>query len=212
MADGVNIDFSALRPVPDFATSYANAFTAGQTLGKAAATHGVDPPAVTVPRAGLPSGMAGGGTQGAYGNVSTLEAQLDALPVQQQAAAVAAAQARNEQMAHVLLGLKGYPVVQRLRIAQHLASITGLLDPSGITQADVTDQGIDSHLATAMSIEQFLKQQAGRPPGAAREGPPPAETSIQDIRANQMPVETQGGYAAMSPMAPRLRYVGKAGD
>ena len=96
---------------------------------------------------------------GPTGDVDALRARLDGVPPAQHAAAVATAQDKNEQLAHILLGLKGYPPEQRLAIAQHLAQQTGLMDPNHIGAGDVSDQGINSHLATTMSIEQMLKQQ-----------------------------------------------------
>lgn len=96
---------------------------------------------------------------GATGGADALKAQLNGMPPAQHAAAVVAAQEKNEQLAHILFGLKGYPPEQRLAIAQHLAQQTGLMDPNQIGEGDVSDQGINSHLATSMSIEQMLKRQ-----------------------------------------------------
>lgn len=105
----------------------------------------------------------------ATGDVDALKVRLDDLPLAQRAAAVAAAEDQNEQLAHILLGLKVYPPEQRLAIARHLAQQTGLMDPNRIGEGDVSDQGINSHLATTMSIEQMLKlqelQRYGAPPG-----------------------------------------------
>ncbi len=111
---------------------------------------------------------------GATGDVDALKVRLDGLPPVQRAAAVAAAQDQNEQLAHILLGLKVYPPEQRLAIAQHLAQQTGLMDPNRIGEGDVSDQGINSHLATTMSIEQMLKlreaQQYDTKAGAPQSG------------------------------------------
>jgi hypothetical protein len=89
-----------------------------------------------------------------------LAAQIDATPPAQRAGVIAQAQQSNEQLAHVLIGLKGYPPGERLAIARHLAQTTGLVDPNGVGAGDVTDQGIDSHLAQAMAVEQFLKRES----------------------------------------------------
>lgn len=107
----------------------------------------------------LPGAINAAAGRGATGDVATLKAQLDALPGQQKAQAIADAQQRNEQLAHILLGLKNVPAEQRLGMAQHIAKQSGLLDPSAITADDVTDQGINGHLAMTMTTEQFLKQE-----------------------------------------------------
>lgn len=118
--------------------------------------------------------VAGGDTQGAMNTaaargdvagVTALRAQIDAVPEQQRKAAIEAAQQRNDQTAHVLAGLKGYQnpdgslatPEQRLGIAQHLAQTSGLLDPSTITLNDVTDSGINAHLAMVVTADQWLK-------------------------------------------------------
>jgi hypothetical protein len=135
----------AAQAEPDAATSYAEAFRVGQGLARA----GVAPPVRQDPA-----------DAAAAGNVSTLAARIDATPPPQRAAVIARAQQSNEQLAHILIGLKSYPPDQRLAIAQHLARTTGLVDPNGVGAGDVTDQGIDAHLAEAMSVEQFLKRES----------------------------------------------------
>jgi len=113
----------------------------------------------------LPGAMNAAAARGATGDVATLRAQIDALPEQQRQAAAAKAQQTNEAFAHVLIGLKGAtnsdgsPLAppQRLAVAQHMAQTTGLMDPSRITLDDVSDAGINGHLASAMTVEQALK-------------------------------------------------------
>jgi hypothetical protein len=95
--------------------------------------------------------------RGATGDVTALKAKIDALPEEQRAAAAAQVQQTNEAFAHVLMGLRGYPPEQRLPMAQHIAQTSGLMDPSQITADDVTDAGINAHLATAMTVEQYVK-------------------------------------------------------
>jgi len=135
---------------PDAATSFAEAFRVGRGLAQAGALPLASPP----PQQGVgdPNAPASG--------VSQLAAHIDATPPAQRPAVIAHAQQSNEQLAHVLIGLKGYPPGQRLAIAQHLAQTTGLIDPSGVTAGDVTDPGIDAHLAQAMAVEQFLKRES----------------------------------------------------
>jgi hypothetical protein len=150
MTEGMPFATPAVAPQPDAATSYATAFRVGRSLAQA----GASPFTAAPPRQGV------GNSNGAGGDVSQLAAQIDATAPAQRPLVIAHAQQSNEQVAHVLIGLKGYPPAQRLAIAQHLAQTTGLLDPRGIGAGDVTDAGIDAHLAQAMSVEQFLKRES----------------------------------------------------
>lgn len=198
MADGVNIDFGALKPVADPTATYVNAFQVGQNLAKAtamqnatalygqdptagiSAMQGIDPAtaqqwqgyqqqaadrqsaidqATAEGQGNLQGAITAAAARGATGDVATLKDKLDQLPAAQKAAAVAQAQQNNESLAHILIGIKAYPPEQRLGIAQHMAQQTGLLDPSTITADDVSDIGINAHLASAMTMEQFLKSE-----------------------------------------------------
>ncbi len=150
MMESMPLAAPALSPQPDAATSYAEAFRVGRSLAQAGAAAGAGPP----PQPGA------AGSNGAAGDTSQLAAQIDATPPAQRAGVIAQAQQSNEQLAHVLIGLKGYPPGERLAIARHLAQTTGLVDPNGVGAGDVTDQGIDAHLAQAMSVEQFLKRES----------------------------------------------------
>ncbi len=145
---------------PDPATSFAEAFRVGQGLARDE----------TPPPAAPPSGQPMGAGNASAEDVSDLAAHIDATPPALRAAVIARAQQNNEQLAHVLIGLKGYPPDQRLAIAQHLAQTTGIMDPAAIGPSDVNDQGLDAHLAQAMAVEQFLKREtlyASIPAGAS---------------------------------------------
>lgn len=131
------MDFDATGS-PDAAATYAAAFRVGQALASGAA-----PQTPTGPR-----------------DVSHLAGHIDATAPHQRSAAIAQAQQRNEQLAHVLIAIKTCPPEARLEIARHLAQTSGLLDPAHVSPADVTDQGLDAHLSEAMSVEQFLKQES----------------------------------------------------
>jgi hypothetical protein len=150
MTEGMLFAKPAIQAQPDATTTYAEAFRVGRNLAQA----GMPPPANPPPRADIT------GPDPAASDVSHLAAQIDATPPALRAVAIARAQQTNEQLAHALIGLKGYPPDQRLTIAQHLAQTTGLIDPTGVGAGDVTDQGIDAHLAQAMTVEQFLKQES----------------------------------------------------
>lgn len=108
----------------------------------------------------LQGAMQAAASRGATGDVMTIKNMIDSAPAQQKAAAIQAAQQANEATAHILMGLKGVPDPnQRLAMAQHLAAQSGgAVDPNSITLNDVTDQGINAHLANAMSIDQMLRQ------------------------------------------------------
>lgn len=151
----------------DADSTYADAFRVGQGLARAG----------TAPMAFDSTQQTGPGQGGALGDVSHLTAQLAATSPSQRSVVIARAQQTNEQLAHVLMGLKGYPLNQRLAIAQHLAQTTGLIDPGAIGAGDVTDQGIDAHLAQAMAVEQFLKREGGYSPPQASPLPIPAAGS-----------------------------------
>ena len=128
MTDGVNIDFGALKS-PDYVGNYVNAFRVGQDLGKPTAVQDADTPFANDPQ---------GGSNG-----------------KPEQARMQAAQ-RNEALAHMLIGLRGLPLEQRLGAARHLAQTSGLIDPAGITSQDVSDGGIDQHLAAAQTIAGVL--------------------------------------------------------
>jgi hypothetical protein len=148
MGQGVDIDFGALKAAPDFAGNYVNAFKVGQDLGKASAVeNAVPPPAVSKPISSDET------RDSAAGHLPRANA-----PQQLLATRAVQAQALNEQLAHVLIGLKQYPPSQRLGIARHLARMTGLIDPDSISSEDVTDTGIDAHLTEAIKLERFLSQ------------------------------------------------------
>ena len=150
MTEGMPLTTPAIAPQPDATASYAEAFKVGRSL----ATAGAAAPAPGQ----IPPGDDGSNVP--FSDVSHLAAQIDATPPTQRGAVVAQAQQSNEQLSHVLIGLKGYPPDQRLAIARHLAQTTGLIDPNGVAPGDVTDQGIDAHLAQAMAVEQFLKRES----------------------------------------------------
>jgi hypothetical protein len=150
MTGGMPFTAPAIPAQPDAATSYAEAFRVGRGWAQA----GAAPVASARPQQGV------GAPNAPASDVSQLAAHIDATPPAQRPAIIAQAQQSNEQLAHVLIGLKGYPPGQRLAIAQHLAQTTGLIDPSGVAAGDVTDQGIDAHVAQAMAVEQFLKRES----------------------------------------------------
>ncbi len=139
----------AIGPQPDAATSYAAAFQVGRSLARAG----------SAARAAPQTSLGSGGPNAAVGDIAHLAAQIDAMPPAKRGAVIARAQESNEQLAHVLIGLRSYPPDQRLAIARHLAQTMGLIDPNGVGDGDVSDQGIDAHLAQAMSVEQFLKRE-----------------------------------------------------
>ena len=148
MTDGVNIDFGALKQ-PDYLGNYVNAFRVGQDLGKQSAIQNANKQFATNPQAGI---NAMTGQNAAPGSVMDLQARIDAMP---EPARMQAAQ-RNEALTHVLIGLQGLPLEQRLGAARHLAQTSGLIDPGGITSQDVSDGGIDQHLAAAQNIAGVL--------------------------------------------------------
>jgi hypothetical protein len=164
MMEGMPFATQAIPAQPDAATSFAEAFRVGRSLAQAGAA----------PLAGPPSQQGVSDPNAAASGVSQLAAHIDATPPTQRPAIIAQAQQSNEQLAHVLIGLKGYPPGQRLAIAQHLAQTTGLIDPNGVGAGDITDQGIDAHLAQAMAVEQFLKRESLY----ASIPPPPGSTAV----------------------------------
>ncbi len=91
------------------------------------------------------------------GDLTSLKQRIEALPLGERTAAAAQVQAHNEAFAHLLIGLRNYAPEQRLPIAQHIAQQTGIMDPAQITTDDLTDAAIQTHLATAMSVEQYTK-------------------------------------------------------
>ena len=97
--------------------------------------------------------------RGATGDVMDLKKAIDDAPEAQRQAAIAKAQQTNEALAHVLMGLSTAPPEQRLAMAQHIAQQTGLIDPAQIGPDDVTDAGLKAHLDSAMTVDQFLRQQ-----------------------------------------------------
>ena len=179
MADGVNVDFGAMKPGPDVVGGYVNAFKVGQDLGKVSAMRnapsGVDPAAA-----------AAAASPAEPGDISSLAAQIAVPPGQERSAKIMQAQTVNEQLAHVLIGLKQYPPEQRVGIARHLALSTGLLNPATITPEDVTDRGIDAHLAQAMRVERFLSQQVVQVQSAnSREQGANAPANISPVQGGQ---------------------------
>lgn len=174
----------AIPAQPDATTSYAEAFRVGRGLAQA----GMAPPANSPP-----PGV--GDPNAAATDVSHLATRIDATPPAQRAAVIAQAQQTNEQLAHVLVGLKGYPPAQRLAVAQHMAQTTGLLDPGGVSPGDVSDQGINAHLAQAMAVEQFLKRESlyASIPLAGSTADPNAAPGVPSIEATPDPRFTPTG-------------------
>jgi hypothetical protein len=168
MAGTDNLDFSALGQAPDFMSQYANAFKAGRQLVRPSFSMGggeIAPSGAVgfddANRVGQGAGstlLPGPPLSRSPNPVATLEAHLAAVPNERRGEVLQEAQLRNEQLIHVLIGLKAYPQQNRLNIACHAASSSGLLDPSLIGPTDVTDSGIDYHLTQAYSIGHLIDE------------------------------------------------------
>jgi hypothetical protein len=172
MADGVNIDWSLAQPKTDYATTYANAFAAGRAMAQGQ----IQGNAMQAPQRTVGFAARGGGT----GDVMTLKSKIDALPEQDRAAVAAQVQARNEALAHILVGLTGCPLEQRLPIAQHVARTSGMIDPTQITADDVSDAGLQAHLATAMAVEQYVRSVQAQVTEA-----PPSDAALRSAGASK---------------------------
>jgi hypothetical protein len=198
MTDGSPFTTPTIQAQPDATTSFAEAFRVGQGLAQA----GVAPPA------NAPLRLGPAGANPAATDVSNLANQIDATPPAQRTAVIAHAQQTNEQLAHVLVGLKGYPPAQRLAIAQHMAQTTGLIDPGGLGPGDVSDQGINAHLAQAMAVEQFLKRESlyASIPLTGSTADPNAASGVPSIEARPDPrfIPTGAGHLTSAQLSTAL--------
>jgi hypothetical protein len=157
-------------------------------------------------------------SRAAEADVSAIKAQIDAAPEAGRNAAITTAQQKNEAYFHVLRALQQYPPEQRLGIAQHIAGASGLLNPATITADDVTDSGIDAHIASIMTVDQMLlHEQAAR---TARHNTVDSPLgSHLDVRTSRHSPRIDGGFmppkvstARMQPATPpgggQVHYVG----
>jgi hypothetical protein len=169
MADGVNIDWSALK-APDPLGDYASAFAAGRALaaqriaGAGSLTGSIGLPAAPADppqTAGGPHGQAGvqPPRYGSSGDTTGPAAIQDQIASMSEAQRQAASQAQ-EQFAAILNGLKIQTTIpyERLAMARHLASLHPefAIDPNTITADDVSDQGLAGHIAASMSLKEQL--------------------------------------------------------
>jgi hypothetical protein len=159
MSDGMNVDFGLLRKPPDFVGDYVNAFQVGRSLAQTQQPRApADAPAsaaVTVMAAPRPS--------------SDAAAAVAAMGAPQRQAAAA----RAEALGALLTGLRGASAdpAERLAIARHVAMRSPAMgiEPRAITADDVTDAGLDAHLAAIRSLYDALRggAQPPRPPAAS---------------------------------------------
>jgi hypothetical protein len=146
MTDGVNVDFGLLKS-PDYLGDYVNAFKVGRDLQG----QGQQPEGFQV--GGTPARP----TEGAFDPASSVAAMSAAQREQ--------ASGRAEVVATLLAGLKATSTdpVQRLAMARHVAMRNPALGiaPASVTVADVSDAGLDAHLARISALRDLL-QRSGR--------------------------------------------------
>lgn len=146
MTDGVNVDFGLLKS-PDYLADYVNAFKVGRDLKG----QGPQPEGSQV---SAPTQLPGG----AFDPASTVAAM--SAPQRKQASG------RAEVLSTLLAGLKATSTnpVQRLAMARHVAMRNPALGiaPRAVTVADVSDAGLDAHLARIDTLRDLL-QRSGSP-------------------------------------------------
>ena len=137
MTDGVNIDWSLLRPTPDLASGYANAFRAGRGLARQAAQDNAF-------RAGQAPSAA----------PPTLAEQVADLSPQARSLAAQ----RAEILGAVGQGLAGRPYVERRALLAHLAPrlATQGLPAAAVADFDPTDDNLAAVIDQAAQLRGWL--------------------------------------------------------
>jgi len=156
MSDGVNVDFGLLGKPPDFVGDYVNAFKAGRQMAQTQQQRPA-PADAPAPVAAVASPKTGPDPAAAVAAMGAPQRQ--------------AAAAKAEALAALLSGLKGASADpgERLAMARHVAIRNPALGiaPGAITAGDVTDAGLDAHLAAIGSLHALLL-------GGARTPAPPS--------------------------------------
>jgi hypothetical protein len=132
MTDGVNIDWGLLKPGPDLAGDYANAFRAGRQLAQEQAP-------------GAPNALTG---------AARLPDTIAAMSPDQKAAGAQ----RAEMLAAIGAGLAGRPYEERRALLAHLAGPLAArgLAPAAVAGFDPTDDNLAAVIAQAEKVRGLL--------------------------------------------------------